>query len=46
MEKSRLLNLVQNAFFHKITVGGGWEGGVNELKVLEPQLIHAIKVSG
>lgn len=45
MEKSRLLNLVQNAFFHKITVGGVG-GGVNELKVLEPQLIHAIKVSG
>ena len=44
MEKSILLNLVQNAFFHKIIVGVGG-GGVNELKVLEPQLIHAIKVS-
>ena len=36
MEKSILLNLVQNAFFHKIIVGVVGGGGVNELKVLEP----------
>ena len=43
MEKSILLNLVQNAFFHKIIGGVVREGGVNELKVLEPD---AIKLSG
>ena len=43
MEKSILLNLVQNALFHKIIEGVG--GGANELQVLESQLIHAIKVS-
>ena len=31
------------SFPHNYCGGGG--GGVNELKVLEPQLIHAIKVS-
>ena len=46
MEKSILLNLVQNAFFHKIIVGVGG-GGVEWVKSAGTSLlIHAIKLSG
>ena len=41
MERSRPLNLVQNAFSTKLP-GDGGGGGVNELKVLEPQYIFFI----
>ena len=40
MERSRPLNLVQTAFSTKLPGDGG--GGVNELKVLEPQYIFFI----
>ena len=45
MEKSILLNLVQNTFFHKIIVGVG--GGGEWVKSAGTSLlIHAIKLSG
>ena len=43
MERSRPLNLVQNAFSTKLPGdGGGGAWGVNELKVLEPQYFFFI----